>query len=338
VDASLLLADVEQPEPLAAPEARLEPLDPRAAWHVVDQFFDAANALRADFERHFADPYSNVERLRVWDYWFVRDSYTYLRTGPQQVLDPARVQRFAQRLRSFALARLGLAGVMHPFLSLYVNGCGQTLHNDVGNGALGFVYSLTPWERRRFEGGETLLFRQRDYWRDGQFLRPGAGSAYYERIAPQFNRLLLFDNRLLHAVPELRGPMDPAEGRVVMHGHIHAGGPLLQGGAGAGALPALQALRSRWLERLGRFGTGHDGLLTLRCDVSPDGRLGPPVVLLDRVFDRGGSQVAWPGWAELRDELGAARLPPATAPGVLTLPLVMRDPTADGAGTGPSKD
>lgn len=315
------LPAVELPEELAPIHAHPGVIEPHRPWHVVDDFFDDAEAMRAEFDAHFATPYAKGPDHQVWDYWHVPGQYTYLRTRPDKVLAPGRVQAFLLRLRQFAVAQLGLSVLRHPFLSLYVDGCVQGLHNDAGNGAMAYVHSLTRWESRRFEGGETQVFHQVDYWRDGLFRVPGAGARYFDLIPSLFNRLVLFDDRLAHAVPELHGSMDPSQGRVVIHGHLMAGGLLLQGGAGSAATPALDDLRDALNALVTRDASGHDGVMTLRCPVTEDGEIGPASVLLDRVFDGEGRQAVWPGLVPVLDLLGQTRLPAGPTGGLLTVPL-----------------
>jgi hypothetical protein len=79
------------------------------------------------------------------------------------------VAQFVKRLNSWAGATLGSSTRLNPWLSLYVNGCGQTIHNDASAGQMGFVYSLTKWDERNFLGGETLLFRPEHYWESARF-------------------------------------------------------------------------------------------------------------------------------------------------------------------------
>ena len=122
---------------------------------VADRFFDGADALRSAYDAHFAEPDKNTDRHIVWNYWHVPGLYTYLKTNPSKVLPEPLVTRFMQRLNAWAMATLGLSTRSHPWLSLYVNGCGQDLHNDSLNGQMGFVFSLTRWEGRNFHGGET---------------------------------------------------------------------------------------------------------------------------------------------------------------------------------------
>src|SRR5262245_54094351 len=55
---------------------------------------------------------------------------------------------------------------------------------------------------------------------------PEAGTGFYELIEPRFNRLTVFDDRLIHGVECPQGSMDPVDGRCVLHGHIEESGPI----------------------------------------------------------------------------------------------------------------
>ena len=112
--------------------------------------------------------------------------------------------------------------VTWPYLSLYVDGCQQRLHNDSTNGRFGYVYSLT-WDERKTIGGETIVLKEGDLfraiWADAPPV-PGC----YDLIEPRFNRLTMFDDRMTHGVQRVEGSMDPVEGRFVLHGHISEAG------------------------------------------------------------------------------------------------------------------
>src|SRR5579875_468678 len=187
-------------------------------------FFLNARELRAAIDRHFANPHRHrPETHQVWNYWNVPEQYNYLRTQPEKVIPRGLMDQFYVILVELTTQKLGLTRVTWPFLSLYVAGCGQGLHNDARNGRLGYVYSLTNWDQRRFAGGETLLFRERDYFESPAITQALSGHGLYELIPASFNQLLIFDNRLPHAVPRLEGTMIPQEGRIVLHGHISEG-------------------------------------------------------------------------------------------------------------------
>ncbi len=149
---------------------------------VVEQFFDGADELRAAFEAHFRDARSHGAQQQVWNYWYIPESYTYLRTNPGKIIPDALIARFVQRLNVWATATLGLSTQLNPWLSLYVNGCGQALHNDSLNGQMGYVYSITRWDQRNFLGGETILFRPENYWETERIKTSGAGQSFYDKI------------------------------------------------------------------------------------------------------------------------------------------------------------
>lgn len=140
---------------------------------VVEDFFAGARDMRASFDRHFSDPHGNSPAIhQVWDYWYVPGLYTYLRTDVARVLPQVLVDEFVGALRASTMASLGMSRISPLWLSLYVDGCGQELHNDAGNGRWGFVYSLTDWDRRTFAGGETLILKDSGYWDSAALARP----------------------------------------------------------------------------------------------------------------------------------------------------------------------
>src|SRR5215475_11884082 len=101
-----------------------------ASHLVVDDFLraDVARSLRADIDAHFRDPQNHGSAThQVWNYWFVPDCYTYMRTDPQKIIAPPKVDGFMAALRNWSLKTLGLGKVSHPYLSLYVDGCRQVL-------------------------------------------------------------------------------------------------------------------------------------------------------------------------------------------------------------------
>jgi len=296
----------------------------RDPWLVVEDFFDEGEALRAAFDAYFADADRKGGPARqIWDYWYVPGLYTYLRADPARLLPAELLERFVGRLQAWATERLGLSRVSPPYLSLYVNGCGQGLHNDAGNGRWGFVYSLTRWDRRSFTGGETLLFRDRGYWETLAMARPGAGQALYDLIPARFNQLLLFDDRLIHAVPHLAGTLAPCEGRVVLHGHVREGGLEVRG-----ALSRIDAERAleepirrvrSWIQATG---PSYHGCASFRLAVEAGGRVERLERLSDRVA-RLTPDAADPErvLAELDGLLGAIRFPLAAGPSLVTVPI-----------------
>jgi hypothetical protein len=169
--------------------------------------------------------------------------------------------------------------VTWPYLSLYVNGCRQNQHNDSLNGRFGFVFSLTKDERKT-TGGETLLWREIDYF-GSLFHRPHAGEAFYEAISPNFNRLLVFDDRLPHAVQGVEGVMDPLEGRFVLHGHISEQGPIVDGALEPETvINVMNEVSRRYSER--RLGDDLPRTGGLPGSYSRDGSVGAVEIMLDQ--------------------------------------------------------
>jgi hypothetical protein len=278
--------------------------------------------MRADIDAHFSTPFNHrPETHQVWNYWFVPQVYTYLRTQPEKVIQRASMERFMGLLSAWSTETLGLARISWPYLSLYINGCRQGLHNDAKNGRFAFVYSLTRDERRS-SGGETIVMRRGD-----PFLRnlrkASAHTAFYESVEPRFNRLVIFDDRMIHGVQLVEGSMDPVEGRFVLHGHIEETGPLV-----TGPLPpelVLQGLRSpleRFHNEYGDRARLYDGPLVLRLTISPEGPVSKLRVILDRVCADQEGDVGWNVMrSKLVELLGAVVFPAGAGETSLTLPL-----------------
>ena len=256
------------------------------AFIAIPDFFAEARALRAAFDAHFADPVHHVPEIhQVWNYWHVPGQYNYLRTQPEKIIPRPLCDRLFAALARLAIERFGMTVATWPYLSLYVSGCSQSIHNDARNGRLGYVFSLTDWEQRHFAGGETMIFRDQSYFGTEALTEPYAAGDFYDLVPIPFNQLLVFDDRIPHAVPRIEGTMEPREGRVVLHGHF-AEGPALA----VGALPIaiaravvagfIQATR----QRLAETGKGLVGTLNLRITVRNDGMVEGGQVLYDRLL------------------------------------------------------
>ena len=248
---------------------------------VVDGFLplDHARSMREDVDDHFSNPHRHRPDVhQVWNYWHVPGSYTYLRTTPEKVIAREKVQAFVDALRTWAATNLGLAMVTWPYLSLYVPGCEQGIHNDSVNGRLGFVYSLTRDDRQTI-GGETVLFHDHDLFRSA-LDRPAAGTDLFELVEPRFNRLTLFDDRIPHAVQRIAGSMNPLEGRFVLHGHISEGGIVGQGALSPEAMaePVATALAELRDEAAGARGT-----IVYFIEIGEDGAVQRMRPILDRL-------------------------------------------------------
>lgn len=296
---------------------------------VVDGFLpaDLALQMRRDIDSHFASPEGHrAETHQVWNYWFVPDSYTYLRTTPEKVIERGRIDAFHKALRDWSVAMLGMANVTWPFLSLYVSGCRQNWHNDSVNGRFGFVYSLTRDDRRTI-GGDTLVRHEIDPFR-AHLARAGAGRQFYQAIEPRFNRLLIFDDRLPHSVERVDGSMDPVEGRFVLHGHLREGGTMIAGALSEEMIAGpIMELLGQIREDLSAAAALYNGSLILRLTIAAAGSVAACRVLVDRVLHPDPGHVEWePLRAKLVERFERLRFPPAAGETVLIQPLMFGAP------------
>lgn len=292
---------------------------------IVENFFDQAEALRSAFEAHFANPATHGAQQQIWNYWYVPGTYTYLKTSPTKIVPQPLLERFMQNLNVWGMNALGLTTQLVPWMSLYVDGCGQKLHNDAAAGQMGWVYSITRWDDRPFLGGETVLFHPTNYWQTDRMKQSGAGTSFYDLVPSKFNQLVLFDDRVIHGVQTIEGTMDPLKGRIVLHGHLKAesiglSGPLTADAAIASAKPVL--------ERLGEAVRGAlkwvNGFATVRLTVEPAGTVSQIQILCDRLLPMTPDASHVETFRRtMTGLLSEAKFPTAEGPSQITLPVVV---------------
>jgi hypothetical protein len=291
---------------------------------IVDRFAPEGRALRAHLDARLGDPRSATPDRFVWDFWHVPGQYTALRTPAWTYFPEATYARFHSRLVWWGRRTLGCHDVSPPWLSIYVEGCGQELHGDLPHGPFAFVYSLTRWQGRRFRGGETEILRDEvlDWWSGFRSTRRAERPELTRLVEPRFDRLVAFDPRLPHAVRTVRGTLDPREGRAVVHGWFVSPRPFVEGPLEPAELsPRIDALSDAILPLAARLPVA--GLLSLGFRVAPTGRVTGVRVLSDTTrapsaAERERRRLV----ATARAEIGAWRFPHLPAVSRVTLPLV----------------
>ncbi|MDB5438848.1 MAG: hypothetical protein JWM33_1275 [Caulobacteraceae bacterium] len=293
---------------------------------VTDDFFDGADDCREAFDDHFRRPHAQGPAHQVWNYWYVPGAYTYLRTNAAKVIGQPLTDRFMLRLNAWALETLGLSTRQEPWLGLYIDGCSQTIHNDAAAGQMGFVFSLTHWTERHFLGGETLLFHPTNYWQTDRVRIASSSTVFYDLVPAHFNRLLVFDDRVIHGVQTVQGTMDPRAGRLVMHGHLRALSVGIQGAlTPERAMPALEPGRGRLVELMRQNRDQIDGFATFRLHVDAEGRVVQARPLCDRFLPLTPDlEIVETFRQALLDLFSGTRFPPANGESQVTLPVTLR--------------
>jgi 2OG-Fe(II) oxygenase superfamily len=297
----------------------------RAHYLIIDNFLpiELAAAMRHDIDVHFGKPYSHRPEIhQIWNYWFVPNLYTYLRTLPEKVIRPTYFRQFMGALQTWSGKTLGMTKIAYPYLSLYVSGCRQNLHNDAKNGRFAFVYSLTRNERKTV-GGETIVFHEGDLFR-AKLKTPAAGHNFYTTIEPRFNRLVIFDDRIPHGVERVEGPMDPTEGRFVLHGHISEAGPVVEGAL------ATRTVNKVIIDAMGPFFAGlpseisqHQGPLVPQFTVGSTGDVETCQVILDRVIGPDDRNRDWDRFVEnVVAAVKALKFPPSDGVTTVIQPIL----------------
>jgi hypothetical protein len=293
---------------------------------VKNKFSKEAKSLRQHFENNFSIHKDIRNERFVWDYWYVKNQYQFLRTPAYHYFPGKIYQKFHSQLVQWGREILGCHDVSPPWLSYYVEGMEQRMHSDVPHGPWAWVFSLTP-PKRVFKGGETFLLKPEtlNYWQNFIDEENREQSAYVELIEPEFNRLVVFDPRLPHGVTPVRGTADPLEGRLVIHGWFVEPRPYVVGGLSTaqvqkGLHPALLEM-SEILNQLGHF----HGTVSFRVSISKSGEvrrfqwLTDTLISLNQSHEDLGQIRHW-----IRIRFLSLQLPKVSSDSEITIPLLFR--------------
>jgi hypothetical protein len=280
------------PSPLE-PSTPADEIGPMARPHlVIDDFLptELAEAMRADIDRHFANPYDQPPATHdIWKYWFVPGAYVHLKTDPARVIDPERVEAFKAAAKAGLLAHVGTGTITVPHLNYFFPGSFLDWHTDSGKGSFALIYSLTRADRRTV-GGNTLIMR--DPETAGAPIFKGRGpSGIYHAIEPKFNRMLIIDQRVPHAVSKIEGSMDPIDGRYVIIARVGYGTPVVEG---PHTQDDVMAVLGPVRPALAKTPPGHrpsHGPIGVRLEIGADGAVAGAHVLYHRVRGMDGGAV-----------------------------------------------
>jgi hypothetical protein len=293
---------------------------------IENRFSPQAKALRKHFENNFAVHKDIRSERFVWDYWYVKDQYQFLRTPAYHYFPSTIYQKFHSQLVQWGREVLGCHDVSPPWLSYYVEGMEQKIHSDVPHGPWAWVYSLTL-QTKKFDGGETFILKPEtlNYWQNFVDEKEREQKAYVENIAPDFNRLIVFDPRLPHGVTPVRGTADPLQGRVVIHGWFVEPRPYVVGGLSTalvqkGLQPALIEM-SQVLNQLQNF----HGTMSFRLSVAASGEVTKFQWLTDTIVSLAHNEtetMQLKNW--IRSRFSNTEFRKTSSPSKITVPLLFR--------------
>lgn len=294
---------------------------------VKKEFSKKASQLRAYFEDQFASAQQANPKRFVWDYWHVPDQYTLLRTPAYHYFPEKIYVDFHSQLVQWGRENLGCHDISPPWMSLYVDGCKQDLHSDVPHGPWAFVYSLTPWKGRVFQGGETFILKPQilSYWKHFSDQREYEQKAIVDRIPAHFNQLTVFDPRYPHGVTEVKGTKDPLQGRLVIHGWFVQPRPYVVGALSTKDVDGvLQEVLFHLQRALNEYSPFH-GTLSVQCQVSAQGHV-TAIKFLTNTLMSMADQEKETQWLrkDLIAILKASSFPKRRGPSRIVLPLVFK--------------
>lgn len=150
----------------------------------------------------------------------------------------------------------------------------MALHADIPHGPWAYVFSLTP-KIRKFKGGETLLLQPEvlRYWSGFNSGKGLEKNHLTQTIAPDFNRLIVFDPRIPHAVTRVENVRDPLEARLVIHGWFVQPRPFVEGALKVESVATLLEDLVGEINHWVNSEVGHLGTLTFRMKIDSSGKV-----------------------------------------------------------------
>ena len=298
----------------------------RQSVHIEDSFYSGHRKMRAHFENNFKNPLHAHSGRFCWDYWNVPEQYRLLRTPAQDFFGDALFTPFLNHLLQWGRKNLGCQMISHPWLSAYVNDCYQDMHSDVPHGPWSFVYSLTPWKKRRFSGGETFLSQGKllNYFRQFDSNSSDETAQLIQKIEPLENRLVVFDPRYPHGVTRVNGVEDLLDARLVIHGWFTEPRPMIEG-----ALTARKAIPTmdKYAQSLIDSFTGMDlsGIFCIRLEIAPEGHVKKTNILTAHLIHSQNGQIASEAWIKsIILKCNEIRFPKSTGITKITLPIEIK--------------
>jgi len=246
----------------------------RHSLRIEDSFYSGHRNLRHHYEERFKNPLHAHSGRFCWDYWNVKNQYRLLRTPAQDFFGEKLFQPFLNHLLQWGRTELGCQMISHPWLSAYVNDCYQDLHSDVPHGPWSFVYSLTPWKKRSFTGGETFVAKPKllNYFQQLDSSQSDETFQLIEKIAPLENRLVVFDPRYPHGVSRVNGVEDLLDARLVIHGWFTEPRPMIEGALTTRkAIPGMDQIAMTLMDQFSNL--GYHGIFCARFEIDRSGKI-----------------------------------------------------------------
>jgi len=258
----------------------------RSHYFIAPEFFQLVGDMRKAYDDHFYENHRSFSpEKRIWDYMHKPGQYTYLKTIPERVIPLQLMNLFLTMLQNWSFEVLGTKNISRPVLALYFNAFNESLHYNTGSQGWTYEFSLTPCANRRFGGGDLMIWKEVDYWESDNMTLATGGTAFFDAITPVYNQLVVFDDRVKHAISTLEGQMEPENGRLVLQGYIPYGNIYCNGYLNEDQVQAVLAEALPHLaQNLTQFGHAYHGPLCLKMGVSAQGEVEQMKVVNDRIL------------------------------------------------------
>lgn len=178
--------------------------------HLENDFYEKANALRAEFEEKLTKTTGTNAGITPLTYAYSEDRYQFLTVNGEQMFTQAILGDLIDRISHWATESLGSFHVSTPHVRLFIAGCRRHLVRDDIKVPWHYILSLTT------------------NWPRGSWLKllPGADGSSQLDVAQIMKSELTFNQFVVHSAEEAYGidfsgkGMDPVRGIVLLDGYL----------------------------------------------------------------------------------------------------------------------
>ena len=187
----------------------------RSSFYLENDFFHAADILRAEFERLMSISVPANSGLTPFSYAFCRHEYQFLTASAERIFASDVLDDLIGVLRAWGNRRLGTSHVSTPQFRVYISGCSRSLVCDDVNVPWRYILSLTKNGVARKGGAFNILTDH-----STSQSRQGFSIGKLMNCHLHFNQMLVHRASSAYSIEALATSMNLTEGLVFLDGYF----------------------------------------------------------------------------------------------------------------------
>jgi hypothetical protein len=183
-----------------------------APFVLQSDFFERADSLRTEFEKHVSESLDENDGLTPFVYAFAHDAFQFLTVNTERLFSHGLLQALIDKLRLWGGESFNITHVSTPHARIYINGCSRELLSDSVSAPLHYMLSLG---KRSDKIGRVKLVT-------GSAVEQGRVISMDRvlHLQLEFNQLLVHSTEDRYAIEPVKSSMNPIEGAIYLDGYL----------------------------------------------------------------------------------------------------------------------